>query len=58
MDEYKQKRNARIRKEFTDMYNKRKLRVDYCLQNLAEKYGIRPQTIMHIIKEYGPYKGN
>ena len=56
MDQYRLKRNARIRKEFTSMYNKKKWRVDYCLHQLAEKYGIHPQTIMHIIKGYGAYK--
>ena len=56
MDNYRQKRNNRIRKEFTEMYDKKNLRIDYCLKCLAEKYGIRPQTIMHIIKGYGVYK--
>lgn len=55
MDDYKLRRNARIKKEFGDMYDRRKLRLDYCLECLAEKYGIRPQTIMHIIKGYGVY---
>ena len=55
MDNYKIKRNERIRKEFSELYDKKKLRIDYCLNCLAEKYGIRPQTIMHIIKGYGIY---
>ncbi len=55
MDHYKIKRNNRIRKEFSEMYDNKKLRIDYCLESLAEKYGIRPQTIMHIIKRYGAY---
>ena len=56
MEMYKQRRNERIRKEFTEMYDKKRLRIDYCLTSLAERYGIRPQTIMHIIKGYGVYK--
>ena len=56
MEDYKQRRNTRIRKEFMDMYDKKKLRIDHCLHALAEKYGIRPQTILHIIKGYGAYK--
>ena len=56
MNDYKIKRNARIRKEFSEMYDKKKLRIDHCLQSLAEKYGIQPQTILHIIKGYGVYK--
>lgn len=55
MDNYKIKRNERIRREFSELYDKKKLRIDYCLNCLAEKYGIRPQTIMHIIKGYGIY---
>lgn len=55
MHDYKQRRNIRIRKEFANMYDKRKLRIDYCLSCLAEKYGIQPQTVMHIIKGYGVY---
>ena len=56
MNDYKKTRNSRIRKEFSDMYDKRKLRIDHCLNALANKYGIQPQTIMHIIKEYGVYR--
>ena len=56
MQDYKQRRNNRVRREFTDMYNKKKLRIDYCLEQLAERYGIRPQTVMHIIKGYGAYR--
>ncbi|MCY4418505.1 MAG: hypothetical protein OXB93_01505 [Cytophagales bacterium] len=55
MNTYKVKRNQRIKKEFSHMYDKKKLRIDHCLNVLAERYGIQPSTIMHIIKGYGVY---
>ena len=56
MNDYKIKRNSRIRQEFNALYEKKKLRIDHCLHSLAERYGIQPQTVLHIIKGYGVYK--
>ena len=56
MDAYRLKRNKRMKEEFANMYHKKKLRIGHILHLLAEKYGIKPQTILHIIKGYGIYK--
>ncbi len=50
-------RNAKIKKEFEEMVNKKHLDLDYVLEQLSNTYHLEERTIYLILKGYGHYRG-
>lgn len=48
-------RNVLLKKDYEELYNKKRLRYDDCLDKLSEKYFLDKQTI-HRILFYKPKK--
>ncbi|MGA0556554.1 hypothetical protein ACO2Q8_07885 [Larkinella sp. VNQ87] len=54
----KEARNKAIRDEFTNLYDKKSLRLEVVITRLSERFFLSEGTILAIVFEWGHYKKN